>query len=313
MERRKARLIASHTAALVLGGVAVISAAKFKLDEVVVDVFASNPTVSRSDEAFTTAEAVAPKPPLKLPLKEQQIDPEILKNINENLVIVDRGIRSDFEILRFPGGRCSGFIVRSIKNEPFVVTARHCFPESIESGAEKKFYSSQTEESYSIYTVGITDVNKKSYGWGYYRYFTNSNNQEVSDVMLIAIRDPSNVNSLGLPINIAPLSTEETYFRVSLGDQGELKISILYFIEEYANGAVKLIDLGKIPTSCVPGTSGSAILNRHGEVVALETAHDYFKLDYPQVDRFNLDPIHVGRLAVSCFGISSSKILELLK
>lgn len=294
-----------HGASMTLGALVVILGERLNVDGIVFDAFGQNQ--SHSERSLVNEQKSDLL--LNLPLAEQSLRPEILDYIKKNLVTVIRSTRPGYEPHVPSTIKCKGFITRNLQNEPIVITALHCIPSKIVSKVDGNTYSTHSKDG-SIFDVQILDSNAETYNAKGWLYYPDPLNQTRNDLVSVRILERERVTVPGLPLNIAELKRGDVYYMVGRSGEDVMQVSTIHFLDSLLDND-RFIDLSNNDTSCVPGTSGSAVVNSAGEIISIISSTANFVLTGGVIEEFNLDPIHLGRVARVCYGISSSRILSL--
>lgn len=303
---RKRSWVIPSVSGFVIGSVITTLGAKLKAEEVISDVFIDQgQEVQRLQENTDLQDNF-----LSLPLQEKALDPEILKNVEKSLINLTRNTIDGYQEHMPSGFNCSGFFTRTEMNKPIVISAGHCLPFEFISEKDGKTYDASGEDGTSIFLALVRDANNEVFNgqrWlGY--YFQIGEN----DLVGIQLHEDHRVTAPGLPINSSELENLDVYYLVRQVTPGETAVAPIRFLESSGNQRM-FIDLGSLGESCIPGSSGSAIINRTGEVVSVISTTGEYELTSEITTALNIDPIHVGRIVRMCTGVSSSKILDLQK
>ena len=300
-----------HSASAVLGGSIVLASVRLQVDDIIFDAFGNAPDKNQShpEEPLEIDESGTDSL-LNLPLSEPFLNLEVLENINNNLVTVIRSTIPGYEHHVASGFQCSGFITRN-NNEPVVITARHCIPQKIVSNSDGNTYNTRTEDGNSIFNVQILDSTGETYDANRWFYYDDPLNQISNDITIVRLYEQDRVSTPAIPLNVAELKKWGVYYLIRRTAEGDIQVSPIHFLDSLRKGENRFIDLNSLGASCVPGTSGSAIVNSAGEVVSVISSTDEYELTNEVVEELNLDPIHVGRVVRLCYAASSSGILDL--
>lgn len=289
-----------------LGGALALTARELKLPEYGYDGFRELAGVERDKAKEDQHQVVVEVPPsLNLPLREQPLDPEILRNIGLNLVRVRTSLRQEFRHLQVSDGLCAGFVARDVRNSPVVISAAHCIPATVVSPVDGITYNTFQPDLSSIFAVKVTDsrnIVRDVTGW----------KTKTADVIALElVLRPSPIEAKGLPLNLRVPKKWDLFYRIGLNDQNQAEVQTLHFFEVIGERFV-FIDLGDPGVTCRPGSSGSVIVNPHGEVVAVLYGSAVTTVNEEMVKQFNLDRIHIGREIRRCDGISAQTIRDLV-
>lgn len=292
-------------ACMILGGSVVIAGERLNVDDVVFNAFGQNQSHSERPLVIELKSDLL----LNLPLTEQPPQQEILDYIKHSLVTVIRSTKPGYEPHVPSTFKCQGFITRNLQNEPIVITALHCIPSTIVSKVDGNTYATRAKDG-SIFDVQILDFNGETYNSKGWLYYNDPLNQIENDVIMVRLFEQDRITVPGLSLNIAELKRGGVYYMMTRSDEDVMQVSTIHFLDSL-QGIVRFIDLSNKDTSCVPGTSGSAVVNSAGEIISIISSTSNFVLTGGVIEEFNLNRIHLGRVVRVCYGISSSRILGL--
>ena len=308
-------------AGTVVGGAAVVAAGRFDVDELFVANFRHGPnsTGSVSVEPIPSREPT-PQLILRLPLTEKPLDSEIIERISQNLVSVTRVTRPEYKHLGPTRVTCSGFITRSFfGNYPYVITAHHCVPSTVVSEADGKIYDSTDEEGDSIFDLHVTDITGNTYIAEPEFYYNDPLNRISNDVLTVRLKNESEITVPPLALNISQPNQWETYYIVRRSPDNQVSATPIRFLGPSDETRVfsglldeyRFISIGSADNACIPGVSGSVVVNSAGEVVSIITNISTHIINQWDVQELNLDPVHDGRVVNLCLGPSSRRIMNL--
>lgn len=254
----------------------------------------------------TTVPTLTQGPFRELPFNEN-LREEIINRVSPNVVRVIRNTKVGYGHVTQESVDCSGFVIRNFTGIPFAVTALHCIPETIVSKEDGETYLSQGEDGKSIFTATIIDENGDKFSGDDFSYHPVAENDLSKDVLVVKMQ--GSIDIAGLSINVNELNREETYYSLKLTGE-EIDISPLHFLDSPQDHENRFINLSDgLP--CVPGSSGSAIVNSVGEVVGVVSAVTFYELTEEDVSLLALESIHVGRIIQVCHSTSADQILQL--
>ena len=305
----------------VVGGAAVAAAGRFDVDKLIVANFQNGPNSTRnvSVEPIPSPEP-APQIILRLPLTEKPLEPEIIERISQNLVSVTRVTRPEYKNLDPTSVTCSGFITRSFfGNYPYVITAHHCVPSTVVSEADGKIYDSTDEEGDSIFDLHVTDITGNTYIAEPEFYYNDPLNRISNDVLTVRLKNESEITVPPLALNISQPNQWETYYIVRRSPDNQVSATPIRFLGPSDETRVfsglldeyRFISIGSADNACIPGVSGSVVVNSAGEVVSIITNISTHIINQWDVQELNLDPVHDGRVVNLCLGPSSRRIMNL--
>lgn len=246
--------------------------------------------------------------PTPVPRLEGPLNAEVLKSIQGSLVRFGLTPKLDLENYRFPAFGCNGFVIRDGSGRSLVATARHCFPEQVQSGADGKTYPTSYKAGESIFTFNITDINGKSSEVFPYNFYLG---QDAPDVMLFDVPN-ENFSPRGLSLNLDNPSPWETLHRVSLSESG-LATHPFQLVDNQIGQSHLFVSVSQPDNACFPGTSGSAIVNAKGEVVSLVSRTTLGVITEETARQFSIDSTKIGQPIAHCWGPNANLIKGLIR
>ncbi|HEY5600962.1 MAG TPA: serine protease [Patescibacteria group bacterium] len=305
-KRNSGNLLITNGASLILGAAATLGIVKFtEITNDQLDYDASPVAISKIQnnnlEHLQKIEDV----------NEENINPEVLKLVEQSLVKIELKVKPEYEQYDFPSGICNGFIIRDAFGTPFVVTARHCVPGDVISQNGKKIYSTTDPKGDYVYNILVTDINKQVFEMAVNNFYISQNYLE-NDVALLQFPNPSKVLFRGLPLNLDPLKRWDSFYRISSYHNGFQTNANYHFYEEVGT-QYKFYSFVDTDLSCAPGTSGSAIVNKDGEVVAVVANGYDEEISKDFAIRFGFDLTAVGKKIATCGGTTSKAIKGLIR
>ena len=273
-------------------------------DSISRDIDLSNPegglAPASGSLAFPSPETIAP--PAEQRLTEiPLLDENVLNDIKANLLSLEVYAYPGYEQY-FVGSFCNGFFVQHPTNKPIFVTAKHCIPETIEH-TDGKVYSTVDSEGKSILGVTATDFSGNKYSSSTRTFYPGG-----ADVIVSEIGSGTQSPPDGLFIAPSELQKFEGSYLVKIVEGKAIVLVRLHFLKYDQNGTVVFLDIDTPGASCIPGTSGSAVVNSAGEVVGVHVSTSSIVIDDNFTKEFNLSKDYIGRNADLCISTNIAPV-----
>lgn len=237
---------------------------------------------------------------------------EVIHNAAENKVSVLTYMPDEYNHYGFGAWKCTGIIIRDAKEEPLIVTAKHCFPSEIKA-EDGNIYSSSNTDGSSMLQSQATNFTEIKIPTHVNNYYITEKNQET-DVVILSPDNASLVKTAGLSLRITEPHLGEHATLITDDPEGKLNIPSLNVISK-RDGMIKFLSVIDSETECISGTSGSAIIDNTGAILGILTtsSSDLFRITDAYAELYQLPPELVGLTGHECNAVTSQTILGLIR